>query len=70
MTRDADADRLAQLKAEASYARQRLDLYRARVYAGKSTRHERLEELERISSGADERLRRAQAAAAAAAADE
>ena len=51
--------RLDQLRAEASYHRQRLDLYRARVYGGRTANLARLEEFQRASDNAAERLRRA-----------
>jgi predicted alternative tryptophan synthase beta-subunit len=46
--------------AEARYARERYDLYKARVYAGRPTTLTRLRELERASDQAEERLRHAQ----------
>jgi predicted alternative tryptophan synthase beta-subunit len=51
---------MEQLLAEARYARERYDLYKARVYAGRPTTLTRLRELERISEQAEERLRHAQ----------
>ena len=56
---DPHTARLDQLRAEANYHRQRLDLYRARVYSGRAANPARLEELERASDNAAERLRRA-----------
>jgi hypothetical protein len=50
---------LAQLRAEARYQRERYDLYRARVYAGKPTSQARLRELQRTSDAAEARLRAA-----------
>jgi hypothetical protein len=47
------------LEAEARYHRERLALYRARVYNSKSTSATRLRELERTSRAADARLRTA-----------
>lgn len=47
---------LARLEAEARYHRDRLALYRARVYASKPTSNARLRELERASAFADARL--------------
>ena len=44
------------LEAEARYHRDRLALYRARIYGGKPTRATRLRELERTAAGADARL--------------
>ena len=55
----ADADRIAQLEAEARYARQRADLYRAKTYGPRPTSPARMRELERAAEGAEERLRRA-----------
>jgi hypothetical protein len=51
---------MEQLLAEARYARERYDLYKARVYAGRPTTLTRLRELERVSEQAEERLRHAQ----------
>jgi hypothetical protein len=51
--------RLDQLRAEANYHRQRLDLYRARLYGGRATNLARLEEFRRASITAAERLWRA-----------
>jgi hypothetical protein len=51
--------RLDQLRAEANYHRQRLDLYRARLYGGRALNPTRLEEFQRASDTASERLRRA-----------
>ena len=50
---------LQRLDAEARYHRDRLALYRARVLSARPTSPGRLRELERISAGADARLRRA-----------
>lgn len=50
---------LHDLEAEARYHRDRLALYRARVFSAKPTSAERLRELERISTAADARLRHA-----------
>ena len=55
-TRDA----LVELRAAAEDARGRLARYRRRVYLGRGE-PQRLAELERIASGAADRLRRAQA---------
>ena len=52
--------RLERLEAEARYHRERLDLYRARVYSSRPTAPGRLRELERAYQGAEARLRRAQ----------
>jgi hypothetical protein len=60
---DHESQRLEQLRAEARYHRQRLDLYRARFYGGRSLSLARLEGFERASEGAAARLRRAKEAA-------
>lgn len=52
-------DRLAQLRADARYRRERLDLYRAKVYGPRPTSPARLAELERDYQFAAERLKRA-----------
>jgi maleate cis-trans isomerase len=49
---------IAELKALADHARERVALYRRRVYLGRGTQ-ERLAELERVAHGAAERLARA-----------
>jgi hypothetical protein len=54
--------RIDDLRAEARYARERLELYRAKMYGPRSTSMTRLRELERIHQGADARLDRAQQA--------
>ena len=51
----------SRLEAEARYHRERLALYRARVYNSKATSVTRLRELERASRAADERLQTAKA---------
>jgi hypothetical protein len=51
------AQRLEQLTAEARYHRQRLDLYRARLYGGRATSRARLEEFQRAADDAAARLR-------------
>jgi hypothetical protein len=56
---DPDAQRLEQLAAEARYHRQRLDLYRARLYGRRAVSLARLEEFQRASDGAAARLRQA-----------
>jgi hypothetical protein len=56
---DRQPARLDQLRAEANYHRQRLDLYRARLYGGRAVSLARLEEFQRASDTAAERLRRA-----------
>jgi hypothetical protein len=52
--------RIDELRAEARYARERFDLYRAKMYGPRPTTMTRLRELERIHESADARLRRAQ----------
>jgi hypothetical protein len=54
---------LERLRDEARYRRERLDLYRARLYGGRAASQGKLRELERASEGAAARLRRAEAAA-------
>jgi hypothetical protein len=56
---DSHAQRLEQLRAEARYHRQRLDLYRARLYGGRPLSPARLEEFQRASDDAAARLRQA-----------
>ena len=52
---------LLQLEAEMRYHRNRAALYRARALTGKPVSESRLRELERISAGAEARLRQAKA---------
>jgi hypothetical protein len=52
--------RIDELRAEARYARERYDLYRAKMYGLRPTTTTRLNELKRIHEGAEARLRRAQ----------
>jgi hypothetical protein len=52
-----------QLRDEARYRRERLDLYRARLHVGRAASQGKLRELQRASDGAAARLRRAEAAA-------
>jgi len=56
---DHETKRLEQLRAEAGYHRQRLDLYRARFYGGRALSLARLEEFHRASDPAAARLRQA-----------
>jgi hypothetical protein len=63
----SDPDRLETLRAEAQYARQRLDLYRARAYGMRPTREARMRELQREADAAQERYRVAREAAGASA---
>jgi hypothetical protein len=57
------------LEAEARYARERYDLYRAKTYGPRPTSLARLRELERIREGTEARLRRARQVQAAKAGD-
>ena len=59
-------DHLERLRAEADYRRQRLDLYRAKVYGPRPTSPRRLAELTREYELAASRLKRAMAKASAA----
>jgi hypothetical protein len=59
--RDARNER-ERLRDEARYRRERLELYRARLYGGRAASQGKLKELQRASDGATERLRRADAA--------
>jgi len=56
---------LAELKAEADHAAQRLALYRRKILTGRGD-DRRLAELQRIADGAAQRLARARARAAGA----
>jgi len=58
---DEEAWRLDELREEARYRRERLQLYRARMYGGRARSEYRLREYERASEGASARLRRAEA---------
>jgi hypothetical protein len=58
---DEQAWRLDELREEARYRRERLELYRARMYGGRARSAYRLREYERASEGASARLRRAEA---------
>jgi len=51
------------LRDEARYRRERLELYRARLYGGRAASQSKLRELQRASDGAAARLRRAESAA-------
>jgi hypothetical protein len=55
----SDPERLETLRAEAQYARRRLDLYRARAYGMRPTRESRMRELQRAADAAEERYRTA-----------
>jgi hypothetical protein len=52
--------RIEELRAEARYARERYELYRAKMYGLRPTSITRFRELERMHQGADARLRAAQ----------
>ena len=58
---DEQAWHLDELREEARYRRERLELYRARMYGGRARSDSRLREYERSSEGASARLRRAEA---------
>jgi hypothetical protein len=55
-----DPDQLAGLRADAHYARERYDLYRAKVYGSRPTSMTRLRELQRASAAAEARLQHAE----------
>jgi hypothetical protein len=55
-----DAARLVRLRMDARYARERRDLYRAKVYGPRPSQPERLRELERVYDRAAERVREAE----------
>ena len=57
------AARLHELQAQAQYARQRHDLYKARAYGPRLTSPGRMRELEREATRTEENLRRAMAQA-------
>jgi hypothetical protein len=56
--RDARDER-ERLRDEARYRRERLELYRARLYSGRAVGQSKLRELERASDGAAARFKRA-----------
>jgi hypothetical protein len=60
---DRESARLDQLRTEADYHRQRLELYRAKLYSGRAVSMERLKEYQRASDDAAARLRAARGAA-------
>ena len=60
---ERSAARLDELQAQAQYARQRYDLYKARAYGPRLTTPARMRELERDASLAEARLRFAKAQA-------
>jgi hypothetical protein len=55
---------LDDLRQEARYRRERLALYKAKLYGGRPLRDEKLRELQRSYEGAAARLKRAKAARA------
>jgi hypothetical protein len=57
-----DRNERARLRDEARYRRERLDLYRARLYGGRASSQAKLRELQRASDGATARLGRAESA--------
>ena len=61
--RREERNELERLRDEARYRRERLELYRARLYGGRAASQGKLRELERASEGAAARLHRAEAAA-------
>ena len=58
--RDEEAWRLDELREEARYRRERLELFRAKMYGGRAHNESRLSEYERAYEGAAARLRRAE----------
>jgi len=56
----AESPRTEDLRAQARYHRERLDLYRAKMYGLRPTTMTRLRELERIDRDAEARLRGAE----------
>ena len=58
--KDEEAWRLDELREEARYRRERLELYRAKMYGGRAHNESRLSEYERAYEGASARLRRAE----------
>jgi hypothetical protein len=57
---DEEEGRVHELREEARYRRERLALYKARLYGGHALREDKLRELQRASDGAAARLRRAE----------
>jgi hypothetical protein len=62
-TQRGEAARLEEMREEARYRRERLEVYRARLYGGRRSNMSRLRELQLSSDGAASRLRAAKAAA-------
>ena len=54
-----DRNERERLREEARYRRERLELYRARLYGGRAASQGKLRELQRASDGAPARLSRA-----------
>jgi hypothetical protein len=54
-----DTRRIEEMRAEARFARERLELYRARAYSLRPVDPTRLRDLERAAAAAEERLRHA-----------
>jgi hypothetical protein len=61
----SESARLDDLRAEAAYARQKLDLYRAKSYSGRPTSAQRLRDLGRAAEQAEQRLAHAERTARA-----
>lgn len=59
-----DTPRIAELRAEARYAREKYDLYRAKMYGSRPASMTRLRELERVHEAAQARLLHAEREAA------
>jgi hypothetical protein len=57
-----DPQHIVDLQSEARHARERLDLYRAKMYGPRPTSMTRLRELERVSEAAAARARHAEQA--------
>jgi hypothetical protein len=56
----AQSRRLAELQAEATYAKERFDLYKAKIYGSGQTSATQLRKLQEASLYAEARLRRAE----------
>jgi hypothetical protein len=56
---DRESARLDELRTEAAYHQQRLDLYRAKLYGGRAVNMVRLDEFQRAADNAAARLREA-----------
>jgi hypothetical protein len=54
------ARELEELRGDARYSRERVDLYRAKAYSGRLTTPARLRELERAAEAAEARLKHAE----------